>query len=807
MVTRFLNTGIVLTGASGTRVERNFVGTDGTSALGNAAGGVFVNLGSGNVISGNVVSGNGSSGILLFDGATNTTVTDNRIGTNAAGTAALGNTYAGIYVHDSATTLNTIARNVCSGNGNVGISISTGTHHNTITGNLIGSDAGGALPLPNGLPGIVIQDTAHDNAIGGTTPGAGNTIVANGGSGILLTNTHDNTIQGNWIGTNSAMASGLGNTQNGIETSAAVNNSIGGAAAGAGNVIVYNLQGGMLDKGTGNQTVGNVISGNGSNGITLDAGASAAVIANNKIGTNSAGIAAFGNTGDGVGIYNGASGNTVSDNVVAASTFNGIRLNNNATGNTIRHNWIGTNTLFTPGLGNGNQGISVEASTANTIGGPVAGDGNVVASNAQGGILLESGSTATQILGNVVSRNVGDGISVLASPTATIVGNLIGTDASGTSAIPNTGNGIYLGNGSVGCTIGGNIGGAGNVIAGNLGIGLLIAAGSDSNNVQGNWIGTNPSSAAGLGNGAGVSINGGSNLIGGTAPGSGNVIAGNLGAGLAISSASGLNFVQGNWIGTNPATSTGLGNASAGVDVDSGNNLVGGAGPGAGNVIAFNGGYGVAVSSGSGNAIVSNLIFGNMSLGIYLGSGANDDLNAPVITSAVDYGTNTTVSGTVNVGVAGATVILQFFANDACDSSGYGQGQTLVGATSVVTGGDGTASFSVNLPTGLAGKVVTATTNTLLGPGGNTSEFSACMFLPQADFIFSPASPHVEQPVQFTETSVGATEWLWSFGDDNMSTDQNPVHTYASPGTYNVTLVASNDAGSATVVKVVAVSP
>ena len=46
--------------------------------------------------------------------------------------------------------------------------------------------------------------------------------------------------------------------------------------------------------------------------------------------------------------------------------------------------------------------------------------------------------------------------------------------------------------------------------------------------------------------------------------------------------------------------------------------------------------------------------------------------------------------------------------------------------------------------------------------------------------------------VSFTNTSVGATEFSWDFGDGNTSTDENPVHTYADKGVYTVKLEASN---------------
>jgi PKD repeat protein len=53
--------------------------------------------------------------------------------------------------------------------------------------------------------------------------------------------------------------------------------------------------------------------------------------------------------------------------------------------------------------------------------------------------------------------------------------------------------------------------------------------------------------------------------------------------------------------------------------------------------------------------------------------------------------------------------------------------------------------------------------------------------------------------VQFIDTTTNTpTSWAWSFGDGNTAVVQNPVHVYTLPGTYTVTLTASNNAGSST---------
>ena len=77
---------------------------------------------------------------------------------------------------------------------------------------------------------------------------------------------------------------------------------------------------------------------------------------------------------------------------------------------------------------------------------------------------------------------------------------------------------------------------------------------------------------------------------------------------------------------------------------------------------------------------------------------------------------------------------------------------------------------------------------------------------PTANFAFSPAAPAAGSPVGFTDSSTGgALSWTWDFGDGNTSTQQNPAHTFSTPGTYTVALAAANAQGTGTVSKAVTV--
>ena len=161
-----------------------------------------------------------------------------------------------------------------------GISLSTGEH--TIAGNFIGTDAAGAVAVPNGS-GIAVF--SPNNVIGGTSPADRNVISGNGGSGIVFSGlpATDNLVQGNHIGTNAAGAAALANGVHGIQVSM-VRNTIGGTTPAAGNLL----------------------SGNLGAGIYITHGE--AVIQGNLIGTNAAGTGPIPNAG-GIGV--GASDNVI----------------------------------------------------------------------------------------------------------------------------------------------------------------------------------------------------------------------------------------------------------------------------------------------------------------------------------------------------------------------------------------------------------------------------------------------------------------------------------------------------------------
>lgn len=77
---------------------------------------------------------------------------------------------------------------------------------------------------------------------------------------------------------------------------------------------------------------------------------------------------------------------------------------------------------------------------------------------------------------------------------------------------------------------------------------------------------------------------------------------------------------------------------------------------------------------------------------------------------------------------------------------------------------------------------------------------------PTADFSIGNNNPPLNTPVQFVDQSSNSpNHWSWDFGDGNTSTEQNPFHTYTTPGTYNIQLVVDNCFDTDTISKMLTV--
>jgi titin len=266
-------------------VSGNYLGTDvsGTFIIGNNGSGVAIHSGAQyNLVGGdspeerNIISGNGN-GVALWDADTRyNIVSGNFIGTDVSGTIALGNRSVGVGLWSAS--YNTIGgdaegeRNVISGNNDQGVGMwNSDTSNNVIQGNFIGTDASGTVAMPNLYSGVHLNGPHHNQVIG-------NLISANGYSGVELCCTPEtsyNTVIGNFIGTDVSGQFALGNSSEGVVVSAgAHDNVIGGVNPGESELLFP----------------GNLISGNGSNGISLwDGGTNNNTIAGNLIGTDASG--------------------------------------------------------------------------------------------------------------------------------------------------------------------------------------------------------------------------------------------------------------------------------------------------------------------------------------------------------------------------------------------------------------------------------------------------------------------------------------------------------------------------------------
>ncbi|HEY6328575.1 MAG TPA: FG-GAP-like repeat-containing protein [Blastocatellia bacterium] len=390
--------------------------------------------------------------------------------------------------------------------------------------------------------------------------------------------------------------------------------------------------------------------------------------------------------------------------------------------NFIEGNFVGTEADgLTPAPNNG-SGVMVNGGTGNTIGG------------------------ATMDAPNVIDANTGDGITVLGAVDTVILGNFVGTDAQTQMvSIPNGGNGLTVASGASAATIGSPQ--ALNFFNFNGGDGIAISSGTNhlvqENRAQGN-----------TGNGLELS-----SITSTTIGGSQNVDAGNamwqnkLNGILIRTGATGVN-IQGNDIGIGFEIDDGEeipvleGNIMDGISISANNNLVGGATVDLGNAIFFNGGDGVAVTSGSGNGILSNLIVPIIpNLAIHLFPGTNDGIQAPVISSATVSGASvpaaTTGAQPAVVPAQSAPVMVISFEFTGQPNSMYKM-QFVVPQVCGCTGADCFTDFGIytmQVTTDSTGKAPSPLSITLSAtppadsfvnatatdPADSTSEFSECV--------------------------------------------------------------------------------
>ncbi|HQY87530.1 MAG TPA: hypothetical protein PK402_02655, partial [Tepidisphaeraceae bacterium] len=575
------------------------------------------------------------------------------------------------------------------------------------------------------------------NRIGGSAAGEGNVIGGNTSSGIAAQlGSAGTTIEGNFIGTDPTGTQARPNGEAGVALIDSQGNTVGGPSASQRNVISGND-----DDGVRILTIGEASTPANSN-----------TVLNNYIGTNATGTAALPNSLYGVRII-GGSNNQIGDafltgnagNVISGNGLGGIGIGvdtpdfeeaGTTANNVIQNNRIGTNAAGNAAIPNTGHGIFVTQ-----IGGIIIEGGTNILTS--GTMIGSAGITITQG-GNLISGNGADGlhngIRIENGPfNTTILGNRIGTNASGNAALGNFGSGIQIRQSSS-TTIGSTAGGGGNIIAGNGGAGII--AFGDTNTVDtaivANAIGTNFAGTVDMGNG-----------------GSGIVISGTLN------------------------------------NIDR-NVMIGGATNAAGNRIAFNNFGGVSVSNGAGIEITRNRIYSNDNgLGIDLGAlgitpndtgdgdlGANNLQNFPVLAPVTQVGTDVTIPTALN-STASTTFRIDYYAVVAPDPSGSGEGNFYLGSANVTTNGSGnmTTFPTFSLANAPGATAVTATA-TRQGTFSDTSEFAANRliadnFAPtlvgEASFVFDA---DVQSLNYLFNENVGGSLTTADFILENLTTSQ-----------------------------------
>lgn len=591
--------GDIVAQSPGNKILGNYIGTDpnGTFARPNMShgirifGAIYTSIGGGVAGSSNLISGNTFDGVNISgSGAMTNTVRGNTIGLDIIRTNDLGNNRDGVAI--SGVPDNTVGGsaagegNWIAGNNQFGVQISgAGASNNAVAGNMIGFNFfGAARPQADG-----VRILSSNNIVGGTTVGARNYIAGHPQFGIAVAFSSGNQILGNHIGlTNTGNA--LGNA-NGVFIQDATNNTVGGINPGSGNVISNNNFGVRLIFVT-STTTNNVVQGN-------------------MIGTDPSGMNPMSNSAQGV-LMQGADNNTVGGttaaarNIISGNFAQGVSLQNGSKNNVVQGNYIGTKADGLSSLQNQTGiGIDSASSTGNVIGGTATGAGNLISGNLQNGIQLSALTNNNRIEGNIVGLN-----------------------ANGNAAIPNS-NGISLFDRANTNTIGGSASNAGNVISGNLNNGVVLNDGANTNQIAGNKIGTDPTGMVDLGNGIrGVEVLQGSNIgsvttnnvIGGLTTAERNIISGNNNGGVRVSgSTTTSNVIAGNFIGPDATGDGYLPNAVFGVRIEAPQNTVGGPTQAHRNVISGQ------IPSTDNGIVVSNTGLSTLIQNNYIGTNADGD--------------------------------------------------------------------------------------------------------------------------------------------------------------------------------------
>ena len=369
-------------------VDKPIIELDGSGAGAGARG--FEITADGNTIRGFVINRFATDGFYIT--SANNTIAGNFIGTDISGTttAGFGNGQNGIEISGGGGGnvvggLTVGDRNVISGNTESGVELDT-SNNNTVLGNFIGTDLTGTIDLGNTLNGVVVWDTADGNIIGGTVAAARNIISGNEVHGIFITNAPNTTVLGNYIGTDVSGMVSLGNTDSAVSIEGtSAGAMIGGTLGGARNVIA-------ADAG-----------GTTASGVRINA--SNVTVQGNYIGVNAAATASLRIDNDAIKVMNEVNvliGGSVlgAANVIGGALDDGIEISG-GDGITVQGNFIGTDPTRTSNLASGDNAIEIDTNAINvSIGGAGFGEGNVIANSNDRGVSVKDAGSIVTIRGN-----------------------------------------------------------------------------------------------------------------------------------------------------------------------------------------------------------------------------------------------------------------------------------------------------------------------------------------------------------------------------------------------------------------------
>jgi hypothetical protein len=446
--------GIGIYGASVNVIGMNNIGTDvtGTIAVGNGGNGILVTKGAkGNIIGGqatggndptghvfvrppqgNLISGNRKNGVLINDGATQTLLSGNFVGTIASGNSALGNRLDGVAI-DRADGNQLIGctfqqdpfvfYNVLSGNGQNGLRI-TNSNKTTVQANFMGAGANNATIVANGGDGLLVSGTSKKTQVGGVIP-LGNVISGNNRNGIEVRD----------------RASGFTsfNTFDGIFA-------FEGAAPNK-------LDGTLITSSGGNNVIRTcIVSGNLGNGIELSGNATGVQVTETAVGTNTSIQSAIPNGGSGIVISGHAHGNAIGgfqpsiepQVTVSGNDGYGIEVLHSAHDNSIFHSFIGTNFDASSAVPNQLGGVFLGRGTSSTtVGGAAFALQNKIDNSDGNGVTIQS-SRRNLVLSNEIAKNQQFGLFAAGLCTGSVVAdNTIDMNGQGDVNISNARGIVY----------------------------------------------------------------------------------------------------------------------------------------------------------------------------------------------------------------------------------------------------------------------------------------------------------------------------------------------------------------------------